>query len=115
MDVSKDYTLLFEEVLKKEGVNTRLDLFPGLIHGFWSFCPKAGFTINWLEKTDVGFEWLLKEGTAEKQYLQDWMCRVHLLHPFSYQAMGCGGVSSDQWNDSSPELQSASECRVSIR
>lgn len=66
MDISRDYALLFDEVLREQGVKTKLDIFPGLIHGFWSFFPKAEFTKNWLEKTDTGFEWLLNEGTVKR-------------------------------------------------
>jgi len=58
-DVSRDYALLYEEILRKESVETRLDVFPGLPHGFWAFFPEAEFSRDWEEKTREGLGWLL--------------------------------------------------------
>jgi acetyl esterase/lipase len=66
MDLSRDYAPLFEEVLREQGVKTRVDIFPGLPHGFWSFFPKVGFTKDLREKTDAGLMWLLQEGKANE-------------------------------------------------
>jgi acetyl esterase/lipase len=62
MDQSRDQGLLYDEILRKEGVKTRVDIFPGLPHGFHNFLPKAGFTLEFKERTRLGFEWLLSCG-----------------------------------------------------
>lgn len=53
--------MIYEEVLKAEnGIETRVDLYPGLPHGFWSFWPKARFSQPWQGDCIKGLEWLLK-------------------------------------------------------
>ena len=37
MDPLRDDALIYERVLKEKGVRTRLDVYPGLPHGFWAF------------------------------------------------------------------------------
>jgi acetyl esterase/lipase len=51
--------LIYEQVLREEGVKTRLDVFPGLPHGFWSWFPKADFSKDFQRKTVEGLKWLL--------------------------------------------------------
>jgi acetyl esterase/lipase len=65
MDLSRDYALLFEEVLRQEGVKTKIDLFPGLPHGFWALFPKAAFSKDQAKRTDAGLAWLLEVGTQK--------------------------------------------------
>jgi hypothetical protein len=55
LDFTRDYVFLVE-VLREKSVTTKLDVFSGLPHGFWSFFPKAGFTKDLAEKTEAGFE-----------------------------------------------------------
>ena len=58
----RDSGLLYEEVLREEwGVKTKLDIFGGLIHGFWGFFPAAEFSKEYRKKVDEGLEWLLKQ------------------------------------------------------
>ncbi|KAL3468344.1 hypothetical protein BJX64DRAFT_282522 [Aspergillus heterothallicus] len=38
-DPKRDETLLVEEILRGEGVQTRKYIYPGLPHGFWGSCP----------------------------------------------------------------------------
>lgn len=54
--------LIYEKVLREEGVKTRVDLFPGLPHGFWSMFREAEFAREHAERSEEGFGWLLKEG-----------------------------------------------------
>lgn len=58
----RDSGLLYEEVLREEGgVKTKLDIFGGLIHGFWGFFPAAEFSKEYRKKVDQGLEWLLQQ------------------------------------------------------
>lgn len=54
--------LLYEKVLREEnGVKTKVDVFPGLPHGFWGIFPQSEFTKEYREKSDEGFGWLLEQ------------------------------------------------------
>jgi len=64
LDPARDAGLLYEEVLRGEGVQTRVDVFPGLVHGFWAFFPKAEFSKDIERKTRDGLEWLLEAGIS---------------------------------------------------
>lgn len=60
-DVSRDEGLILDDMLKREGVKTRLDLYKGLPHCFWialQFVPEYK---RWVKDTMDGFEWLLQE------------------------------------------------------
>jgi len=57
----RDEGLIYEQVLKENGVGTKLDIFPGLPHGFWSWYPKADFSIDFNAKTAEGLKWLLEQ------------------------------------------------------
>jgi acetyl esterase/lipase len=59
LDVSRDYAFFYEEILRDESVKTKLDVFPGLPHGFWSFFPKAEFTEDWRAMTKTGLRLLV--------------------------------------------------------
>ncbi|KAE9363407.1 alpha/beta-hydrolase [Stipitochalara longipes BDJ] len=58
----RDSGLLYEEVLREEaGVKTKLDIFGGLIHGFWGFFPAANFSKEYRKKVEEGLEWLVEQ------------------------------------------------------
>jgi acetyl esterase/lipase len=61
-DPLRDEGLIYEEVLREEGkIRKKLDVFPGLPHGFWSWFPEAGFSKEFQEKTVAGLKWLLEQ------------------------------------------------------
>lgn len=63
-DPLRDEGLIYEHVLREEaGVKTRLDVFPGLPHGFWSWFPQAEFSKDFQVKTMEGFKWLLEQAS----------------------------------------------------
>lgn len=59
MDPIRDDALIYESILRDNGVKTRMDVYPGCPHGHWAFFPmlqtsqKAGLDIF------MGFGWLL--------------------------------------------------------
>ncbi|OAA60211.1 alpha/beta hydrolase fold-3 domain-containing protein [Niveomyces insectorum RCEF 264] len=60
MDPLRDEGLIYEKLLREEsGVPTKLDIYPGLPHGFWSWWPKASFSQKQRNDSIQGFRWLL--------------------------------------------------------
>ncbi|KAL4878514.1 Alpha/Beta hydrolase protein [Aspergillus karnatakaensis] len=62
-DPRRDETLLFEEVLRGEGVKTLKYIYPGLPHGFWTTCPELDVSKQWEEDLLVGVRFLLDDST----------------------------------------------------
>ena len=59
-DPRRDEALLFEQILKQEGLDTKLDVYPGLPHGFWTTCPDLPVSKDWLERLLNGLRWILE-------------------------------------------------------
>ncbi len=60
MDPIRDDGLLYERALREEaGVPTKIDLYPGLPHAFWSWWPTAEFSKKQLQDAVEGFRWLV--------------------------------------------------------
>ncbi|KAF7191596.1 AB hydrolase superfamily protein B1A11.02 [Pseudocercospora fuligena] len=59
MDGIRDESLVFDDMLKKQGVATRLDLYEGLPHTFWHQFKDLPQAKKWQKDTIEGFEWLL--------------------------------------------------------
>jgi acetyl esterase/lipase len=61
MDILRDESLIYGDILKSNGVDTRFDIYPGMPHIFWDvFGPgttKQGD--KWAVDTIEGFKWLL--------------------------------------------------------
>jgi hypothetical protein len=49
--ILRDYGLLYEKV----------DVYPGLPHGFWATVPQAEFTKAWKEDKKRAWSWLLSQ------------------------------------------------------
>jgi hypothetical protein len=56
--------LIYESILREEGVRTKLDVFSGLPHGFWSWFPEAEFSKDFQVKTREGLRWLLGQAAV---------------------------------------------------
>lgn len=59
-DVSRDEGLILDDMLKNEGIETRVDLYKGLPHCFWIALPHIPEFKKWEKDTIDGFRWLLK-------------------------------------------------------
>ncbi|KAK8049283.1 lipase/esterase [Apiospora phragmitis] len=58
----RDEGLIYERVLREEaGVRTRLDLYPGLGHYFWTNYPRLEASRRFVEDTVQGVKWLLEQ------------------------------------------------------
>jgi acetyl esterase/lipase len=61
-DPLRDEGLIYEMVLREDcGIETKLDIFPGLPHGFWTWWPTAKFGVDLQEKSVEGLKWLLEK------------------------------------------------------
>lgn len=62
MDLLRDESLIYLDILKNNGVDTRLDLYPGMPHIFWSvFGPgTTRQSDKWAVDTKEGYKWLLR-------------------------------------------------------
>lgn len=67
MDPFRDEGILYEEVLRMEwGVKTRMDVYPGMPHGYWLFFPNlTGHVVRYREDLSGGFRWLLQNTSGE--------------------------------------------------
>jgi acetyl esterase/lipase len=60
MDPLRDDGLIFEQVLRESGVQTKIDIYPGLPHGFWVIFPQLLSSKKQVADTMVGAAWLLE-------------------------------------------------------
>ena len=60
IDTSRDENLIFADMLKNEGVSTRVDLYSGLPHAFWGVLSSLPQAEKWATDTLDGFQWLLQ-------------------------------------------------------
>ena len=60
MDSLRDEALIYERVLREEyGIKTKLDMYPGLPHGFWGFFPMLKSSEKFRVDMVEGMGWLL--------------------------------------------------------
>lgn len=62
LDPLRDEALLFEEILREEeGIKTKVDVYPGQPHGFWSIVPTMGASQKFVQDSIEGVQWLLEQ------------------------------------------------------
>ena len=62
MDPLRDEALIYEKHLRTEaGVKTKLMVYPGQPHGFWSFFPNLKASQQFVADTTEGLRWLLSQ------------------------------------------------------
>lgn len=59
-DPRRDEALLLEKLLKEEGLDTRVDVYPGLPHGFWTTCPDLPVSKGWSRDLVNGVRWIVE-------------------------------------------------------
>ncbi|KAF2766988.1 hypothetical protein EJ03DRAFT_329537 [Teratosphaeria nubilosa] len=61
-DPLRDEALIFERVLREdEGIATKVDVYPGMPHGFWSVAPELEASRKFVDDSVKGWEWLLRQ------------------------------------------------------
>ena len=62
MDPLRDEALIYERILREEeGIKTKLDVYPGQPHGFWSLAPRMQASKKFVIDSVKGVEWLLHQ------------------------------------------------------
>lgn len=61
-DPRRDEALLYEQILGKNGIDTKKDVYPGLPHGWWTTCPSLDSSKKWMQDLLLGVKWLLSDG-----------------------------------------------------
>ena len=61
IDTARDELLIYDDMLKCEGIDTKVDLYAGLPHSFWVMFKTLPESQRWMKTTLNGFAWLLGE------------------------------------------------------
>lgn len=67
MDVLRDDSLIYEDMLKKAGVLTRLNIYEGCVHVFGLYFRSIKQARRWSEESQAGYKWLLEAGTQNSK------------------------------------------------
>ncbi|KAJ7580074.1 Alpha/Beta hydrolase protein [Mycena floridula] len=60
-DPFRDEGLLYERLLREQGVSTKIDIYPGVQHGFHYFFPKVKQAVKYDQDFRQGILWLLQQ------------------------------------------------------
>ncbi|KAK3072891.1 hypothetical protein LTR53_005994 [Teratosphaeriaceae sp. CCFEE 6253] len=62
MDPLRDEALIYERILREdEGIKTKVDMYPGQPHGFWSLAPGMKASAKFVDDSVQGVKWLLQQ------------------------------------------------------
>ncbi|KZT37851.1 hypothetical protein SISSUDRAFT_817387 [Sistotremastrum suecicum HHB10207 ss-3] len=67
MDPLRDEGIVYEKVLAENGVPTKIDIYPGLPHGFAGIIPHLKASQKWKDELAAGIDWLLGQGEEKKR------------------------------------------------
>ncbi|CAK4033077.1 AB hydrolase superfamily [Lecanosticta acicola] len=66
LDPLRDEALIWERVLRENGVPTKIDVYDGYGHMFWTNWPLLERSKDFVKDTLQGFKWLLETGAAHQ-------------------------------------------------
>lgn len=69
MEIYRDDSLILEDILRTNGAETKIDIYPGCPHIFWSVFAPGTITqaSKWAQDTQKGFEWLLRGNASSSR------------------------------------------------
>ncbi|KAI7200852.1 hypothetical protein KC316_g4197 [Hortaea werneckii] len=60
MDINRDDSFCYRHLLEENGVETKMDVYPGGPHSFWFMFGESELGLKWKRETQAGLKWLLK-------------------------------------------------------
>ncbi|KAH6980958.1 Alpha/Beta hydrolase protein [Ilyonectria sp. MPI-CAGE-AT-0026] len=59
-DPRRDEAILLDQLLQEVGLSTKVQIYQGLPHGFWTTCPDLPASKQWLEHLIEGMRWMIE-------------------------------------------------------
>ncbi|RMY46423.1 hypothetical protein D0865_09295 [Hortaea werneckii] len=60
MDINRDDSFCYRHLLQENGVETKMDVYPGGPHSFWFMFGESELGLKWKKETQAGLKWLLR-------------------------------------------------------
>lgn len=59
MDIWRDSAAFYCEKVRQAGNQVKLEIYPGVVHTWWSMYPQLSINKKWIKDLIEGVEWLL--------------------------------------------------------
>ncbi|KAJ5113827.1 hypothetical protein N7456_002361 [Penicillium angulare] len=60
LDINRDDSFIYQDILNENAVETKLDVYPGGVHCFWLMFPQIGLSKKWRQDTNDAISCLLQ-------------------------------------------------------